>query len=131
MMTSTARQERTKGLEKLARAAIKQYNDDMGKGGEPLFPDWALQLLGLIADYESVVLTLEKQRFRVVDVVDFETNMQHFSIMTRPPFDKLGVSQAERDMIDDARRDRNIVLAIVAVMMVGYLALCWVGGTGL
>lgn len=81
MMTSTARQERTKGLEKMARAAIKQYNDDMTAGGEPLFPDWALQLLGLIADYDRMVMTMARQRFDVVDAVDFETNTKHCSVV--------------------------------------------------
>lgn len=44
---------------------------------------------------------------------------------------EMGLSDFEREMADEARRDRNIVLAIVAVMVAGYLALSWIGGTGI
>lgn len=44
---------------------------------------------------------------------------------------EMGLSDFEREMADEARRDRNIVLAIVAVMVAGYLALAWIGGTGI
>lgn len=43
----------------------------------------------------------------------------------------MGLSDFEREIADEARRDRNIVLAIVAVMVAGYLALAWIGGTGI
>lgn len=46
--------------------------------------------------------------------------------MKRPPFDKLGMSQAERDMVDHARADRNaVVLAalcfVLALILFGML----------
>jgi len=72
-MLNTAAQERAKRLEKMARAAITQYNADMAAGSEPLFPDWALELIGLIADYEKMVATLSRQRLHLVDCCDFET----------------------------------------------------------
>lgn len=43
----------------------------------------------------------------------------------------LGLSDAERDMIDLARRGRNCALGIIATMVVGYVGLAWIGGTGL
>ncbi len=44
---------------------------------------------------------------------------------------KLGLSECELDMLDDARRDRNIVLAIVAILMALYFGLSLIGGTDL
>jgi len=71
-MLNTAAKQRADKLEKVARAAIKQYNDDMAKGGEPPFPDWALDLCGLIADYDRMLVTLARQSMAMVNVVDFE-----------------------------------------------------------
>lgn len=48
--------------------------------------------------------------------------------MKRAPFDKLGMSQPEREMIDASRRGRNCALGIIATMMAGYFALLWMGG---
>lgn len=62
MMTKTAARHRADKLEKMARDAIAQYNDETAKGGEPLFPDWALQLLGLISDYDRMAFALAKHR---------------------------------------------------------------------
>ena len=73
MHNSRAAQERNKSLERMARAAITQYNDDMAAGGEPLYPDWALELLGLIHDYDRVLDQLARQRLEMVSVVDFES----------------------------------------------------------
>ena len=73
MHNSRAAQERNKSLERMARAAITQYNAEMSAGGEPLYPDWALELLGLIHDYDRVLVTLERQRLGMVSVVDFES----------------------------------------------------------
>lgn len=75
MMLKTAAQERNKRLKKMARDAITQYNADMAAGGEPLFPSWTLELLGMIADYDRMVATLVKQRLHLVDIVDFESKM--------------------------------------------------------
>jgi len=72
MILSTAAKQRADKLEKMAREAIKQYNDDLAKGGEPLFPDWALDLLGLVADYDRMLVTLARQSMAMVNVVDFE-----------------------------------------------------------
>lgn len=46
----------------------------------------------------------------------------------RAPFNKLGMSQAERDMVDAARRGRNCALGIIATLVAGYFALLWIGG---
>lgn len=43
----------------------------------------------------------------------------------------LGLCDFERDMLDNARRERNIILAIIVVFMLGYLGLSWIGGTGI
>lgn len=85
MMTNTAKQLRAARLEKLARDAIKQYNDDMAKGGEPLFPDWALDLLALLDDHDRLLATMAKQRLYPVNVVDFETGAASTSIIQRVP----------------------------------------------
>lgn len=81
MMISTAAKQRADKLEKLARAAVTQYNNDMAKGSEPLFPDWALDLLGLIADYDRMLHTLNKQRLQMVNVVDFESGLRSASVV--------------------------------------------------
>jgi len=81
MMTSTAAKQRADKLEKMARTAIKQYNDDMAKGGEPLFPDWALDMLGFLDDHDRLVATMARQRMHAVDVIDFETNDVRSSIV--------------------------------------------------
>lgn len=83
MMLSTAAKVRADRLEKVARAAINQYNADMAKGGEPLFPDWALDLVGLIADYDRMLATLEKQRLTMVNVVDFNNGKCSASVVQR------------------------------------------------
>ncbi len=83
MMINTAAKLRADRLEKMARAAIKQYNDDMAKGCEPLFPDWALELVGLIADYDRMLHTIDKQRMQLVNVVDFETGKCSASVIQR------------------------------------------------
>ncbi len=83
MHNSRAAQERNSSLERMARAAITQYNADMSKGGEPLFPDWALELLGLIADYDKIVGTMAKQRMEVVSVVDFTNGRRGLSVVQR------------------------------------------------
>lgn len=76
MMTKTAARHRADRLEKMARDAIAQYNDEFSKGGEPLFPDWALQLLGLISDFDRMAFDLAKHRMegnRSDNVVQFRT----------------------------------------------------------
>jgi hypothetical protein len=75
MMTKTAARHRADKLEKMARDAIAQYNDEFSKGGEPLYPDWALQLLGLISDYDRMAFDLAKHRMegkRGDNVVQFK-----------------------------------------------------------
>lgn len=84
-MTTTAKKMRADRLEKLARNAIKQYNDDMAKGGEPMFPDWSLELLGLLDDYDRLLATMATQRLHPVNVVDFETGKTSASIIQRVP----------------------------------------------
>jgi hypothetical protein len=81
MMTINAAKLRADRLEKMARAAIAQYNEEMAGGGEPLFPDWALEMIGLIADYDRMVSTMAKQRFHLVDAVDFETNTTRATVV--------------------------------------------------
>lgn len=48
--------------------------------------------------------------------------------MKRQPFDSLGMTQAERDMVDASRRGRNCALGIIATLVAGYVALLWIGG---
>lgn len=81
MMTSTASKLRADRLEKMARAAITQYNKEVADGGEPMFPDWALELIGLISDYERIVSTLAKQRLHLVDSIDFDTSTMRASVV--------------------------------------------------
>lgn len=83
MMLKTAMQERNKRLEKMARDAITQYNADMAAGSEPLFPDWTLELLGLISAYDEMVRVLAAHRVQVVDFQDLETRAVRTSIMQR------------------------------------------------
>ncbi|MES2320157.1 MAG: hypothetical protein V4631_21990 [Pseudomonadota bacterium] len=85
MTMKTAAKERAGRMEKLARDAIKQYNDDMAKGGDPVFPDWSLELLGLLADYDRLLATMANQRLQPVNVVDFETGKCSASIVQRVP----------------------------------------------
>lgn len=80
-MLSTATKQRADRLEKMARAAIAQYNEEMAGGGEPLFPDWALEMIGLIADYDRMIKTLAQQRLHIVEAVDFETNARSASVV--------------------------------------------------
>lgn len=47
--------------------------------------------------------------------------------MKRPPF-QFGMCDAERDMIDAARRGRNCALGIIATLVVGYVVLMAIGG---
>lgn len=81
MMISTAAKQRADKLEKLARAAITQYNKDMAAGSEPLFPDWALDLIGLITDYDRMLVTLAQQRLTMVNVVDFNNGKCSASVV--------------------------------------------------
>lgn len=83
MMINTAAKIRADRMEKLARAAIKQYNDETAKGGEPLFPDWALDLVGLVADYDRLLAVLAKQHLHPVNVVDFESGKCSASVIQR------------------------------------------------
>lgn len=85
MMINTAAKIRADRLEKLARDAIKQYNADIARGGEPLFPDWALELVGLIADYDRMLSTLDRQRMHMVNVVDFDSGKCSASVIQRVP----------------------------------------------
>lgn len=71
MMTSTAAKQRAHRLEKMARAAITKYNADTAAGKDPLFPDWALDLLGLLDTHDNLVATLARQRMHPVDAIDF------------------------------------------------------------
>lgn len=80
-MISTATKQRADRLEKMARAAIAQYNEEMAGGGEPLFPDWALEMIGLIADYDRMIKTLAQQRLHIADAVDFEANARRASVV--------------------------------------------------
>lgn len=54
-MLKTAMQERNKRLKKMANDALSQYNKDMAKGGEPTYPDWAMDILGLIKEHDAEV----------------------------------------------------------------------------
>lgn len=80
-MITTAQKQRSDRLGKLAQEAVQQYNDDLAKGGEPVFPDWVLDLAGLIADYDRLVATMAKQRLHPVNVVDFESGKCSASIV--------------------------------------------------
>lgn len=80
-MIRTAAKLRADRLEKMARTAITQYNADMAAGSEPLYPDWALELLGLISDYDCMMRTLERQRLNMVSVVDFESSQRSTRIV--------------------------------------------------
>lgn len=81
MMLSNAAKQRTDRLEKMARAAITQYNVEIAKGSEPLFPDWALELIGMIEDHERVLATLARQQLHLVHCRDFETNTTKSSVV--------------------------------------------------
>lgn len=83
MMTNSAAKVRTDRLEKVARAAINQYNDDMAKGTEPLFPDWALDLLGLLDDHQRMLKTLDRQNMQIVNAWDFDTGARNSKIVHR------------------------------------------------
>lgn len=48
--------------------------------------------------------------------------------MKRPPFEKLGISDVEREINEAERRDHNCVIAIVVVMVAGYFGLLLIGG---
>lgn len=85
MRLSTAAQARSKRMEKMARDAITQYNTDMAKGGEPLFPDWALDLLALLDSYDRLVLALTSTNMHPVSAVDFETGAVRASIVQVHP----------------------------------------------
>lgn len=80
-MTDTAIKARAKRLEKMARDAIAQYNDEVAGGGEPLFPAWTRDVLGFIADYDQMVSTLARQRLHLVDCRDFEKNTTKSSVV--------------------------------------------------
>ncbi|MES2352106.1 MAG: hypothetical protein V4641_31450 [Pseudomonadota bacterium] len=81
MMTSTAVKERAARLEKMARAAITQYNADMAAGGEPIFPEWTRDVIGFIADYDQMVATLARQKMHLVNCRDFETGETKSSVV--------------------------------------------------
>lgn len=83
MMLKTAIAARNQRLEKMARDAITQYNADMAAGSEPLFPDWTLELLGLINAYDEMVRVLAASGRQVVDCQDLETRAVRTSIMQR------------------------------------------------
>lgn len=57
MAISTIKAQR---LEKLARDAVTQYNKDLAGGGEPVFPDWAVDLLALL-DFQDTALLLMRR----------------------------------------------------------------------
>ncbi len=80
-MLNTAAKQRADKLEKMARAAMMQYNMDLAKGSEPLFPDWAMDLLGLLADYEKIVGAMDQQRLEVVRVIDFTNGKRSLSVV--------------------------------------------------
>lgn len=64
MMLSQAAKDKAARLEQHAKYAIEQYNKDVAKGGEPAFPDWALDLLALLDSNERMVTALnEWKRF--------------------------------------------------------------------
>ena len=47
-MSLTAQAAQVARLEAQAKEAIKQYNDEVAGGAEPLFPDWALDMLAVL-----------------------------------------------------------------------------------
>jgi hypothetical protein len=81
MRLSTAAQARSKRMEKMARDAITQYNKDVAAGGEPLFPDWALDLLALLDSYDRLVRALTSTNMHPVNAIDFETGVVRDSIV--------------------------------------------------
>ena len=81
MRLSTAAQARSKRMEKMARDAINEYNKGAAAGTDPLFPDWALDLLGFIDSYDRLVAALEGTRMNPVVAVDFETRAVRDSIV--------------------------------------------------
>lgn len=81
MMINSAAKQRADKLGKMARAAIVDYNKEVAGGGEPLFPDWTLELIGLIADYDRMLGTLAKQHLQLVTAWDFETGLRSASVV--------------------------------------------------
>lgn len=82
---SIAAKTRAERLRKMAHDAIKQYNEDSAKGGEPAFPDWALEMLGVLTDYERMADALAHQHMAVVKVIDFTNGKHSDSIVHRVP----------------------------------------------
>lgn len=41
-------------LERTAREAVEQYNKDLTAGGEPFFPDWAIDLMSLLEEHRAI-----------------------------------------------------------------------------
>lgn len=70
MTFRTAEEAKVQRLEKVARDAIAQYNKDLEAGGEPVFPDWAMDLLSFLATNDKLVADLRdmlREEFRLAD----------------------------------------------------------------
>jgi hypothetical protein len=64
MMFNSTAQAKIDSLQRQATEAIQQYNKDVAAGGEPAFPDWAIDLLALLDSNERMVIALnEWKRF--------------------------------------------------------------------
>jgi hypothetical protein len=92
-----AAQERNKRLSEMARAAIAQYNVDMAAGGEPVYPDWAIDLLWLTKSANLSVVVQDR-----ASVVRMPSN--------------IGKSQQERDFEKMVRADRAALVLLGACL---------------
>lgn len=61
MQTKSAR------LEQHAKDAIAQYNKEVAGGGEPLFPDWALDLLLVLDMNDKLAACLKVARHAIAN----------------------------------------------------------------
>ncbi len=98
MNIMTTAQERNKRLSEMARAAIAQYNADMAAGGEPVYPEWAIDLLWLTKSANLSVAVQDR-----ASVVRMPVNM--------------GKSQQEREFDKMVRTDRAALVLLGACLV--------------
>lgn len=58
--------KRTELLNELARQALDQYGKDLKAGGEPIYPQWAKELQGVLGEHRKLVETLQQVRAFIV-----------------------------------------------------------------
>lgn len=59
MVISSAAKQRADKLEKMAQTAIAEYSEEVAGGGEPPFPDWAMDILVMLDLAGAMVLALK------------------------------------------------------------------------